>query len=99
MFPEAEEQRCWNHRRVNVLDRLGKKHQPQAKVWLPQLMYAETREAATQRKRQFQKWCEQQGWWKSSGRARFPTLLPRRHDNQLLTGRWLRNDVSACSCP
>lgn len=61
VFPEAEEQRCWNHRIVNVLDRLGKKHQPQAKVWLRQLMYAETRETAATLKRQFQQWCAQKG--------------------------------------
>jgi transposase-like protein len=61
VFPDAAEQRCWNHRMVNVLDRVAKKHQPQAKVWLRQVMYAETRETATQLKRKFQKWCEQMG--------------------------------------
>ena len=31
IFPEAREQRCWNHKVVNVLDKLPKKVQAQAK--------------------------------------------------------------------
>jgi transposase-like protein len=61
VFPEASEQRCWNHRMVNVLDKIGKKAQPQAKVWLRQVMYAETREQATALKGKFQGWCEKTG--------------------------------------
>jgi putative transposase len=61
VFPEAEEQRCWNHRMVNVLDKIGKKQQPAAKVWLRQLMYAETREKATELKGKFQSWCQKRG--------------------------------------
>jgi transposase-like protein len=57
VFPAAGEQRCWNHRVVNVLDRIGKKQQPAAKVWLRQVMYAETREHATELKGKFQRWC------------------------------------------
>jgi len=44
--PEAGEQRCWNHRILNVLDRVPKKGQGAAQVWLRQIMYAETREQA-----------------------------------------------------
>lgn len=61
VYPEAGEQRCWNHRQVNVLDRIGKKQQPAAKVWLRQLMYAETRKQAETLKQKFQQWCEQIG--------------------------------------
>ena len=61
VFPEAGEQRCWNHRMVNVLDKIGKKVQPQAKVWLRQVMYAETREQATALKGKFQSWCDKAG--------------------------------------
>jgi transposase-like protein len=61
VYPEAGEQRCWNHRLVNVLDKVSKSKQPQAKVWLRQLMYAETRERATELKGKFQAWCRQQG--------------------------------------
>jgi transposase-like protein len=26
VYPESEEQRCWNHRIINILDKLPKKH-------------------------------------------------------------------------
>jgi len=62
VFPEAREQRCWNHRILNLLDQIGKKGQAQAKVWLRQIMYAETREEAEALKTKFQRWCDQRGW-------------------------------------
>jgi len=43
VFPQAEEQRCWNHRILNVLDKLPKKAQARAKIMLRALAYAETR--------------------------------------------------------
>jgi putative transposase len=61
VYPEAGEQRCWNHRILNVLDRVPKKKQPQVKIWLRDLMYAPTREKAVEQKGKFQNWCEQQG--------------------------------------
>jgi transposase-like protein len=62
VYPEAEEQRCWNHRILNILDQIGKKGQAQAKIWLRQIMYAETREEAEALKGKFQRWCTQRGW-------------------------------------
>jgi len=61
VYPGAQEQRCWNHRLVNVLDRVPKKHQPEAKALLRGLMYADTQAAATERKQGFQKWCRKHG--------------------------------------
>lgn len=61
VYPEAGEQRCWNHRIVNVLDRAPKKKQGQLLVWLRELMYAPTREKADEQKGKFQSWCEGQG--------------------------------------
>ena len=61
VYPEAAEQRCWNHRLLNVLDRLAKKQQPAAKLWLRQVMYAATREEATALKGKFQAWCRNVG--------------------------------------
>jgi putative transposase len=61
VFPEASEQRCWNHRIVNVLDRVPKKKQAQVTVWLRELMYAPTREKADEQKGKFQQWCDGQG--------------------------------------
>jgi transposase-like protein len=40
--PEGEEQRCWNHKIVNVLDRLPKRLRAEAGERLGQMPYAET---------------------------------------------------------
>lgn len=40
--PAAAEQRCWNHRIVNVLDAIPKKHQMAASTLLKTMPYAET---------------------------------------------------------
>ncbi len=58
VYPEAGEQRCWNHRILNVLDQVPEKAQGQASVWLRQMMYAETREKAGELKGKFAAWCE-----------------------------------------
>jgi len=42
LHPSGEEQRCWNHKIVNVLDDLPKKVQPQAAELLKAMPYAET---------------------------------------------------------
>lgn len=62
VYPEAGEQRCWNHRILNVLDRVPTKKQAQVKVWLRELMYAPTREKADEQKGKFQAWCAGQGF-------------------------------------
>jgi putative transposase len=46
VFPEVAEQRCWNHKIVNVLDTLPKKLQAEARALLCQMPYAKTRGAA-----------------------------------------------------
>ncbi len=61
VYPEAEEQRCWNHRILNVLNKLPKKHHGQAKLMLKHIPYAETVEEAERLKRKFQSWCQQRG--------------------------------------
>ena len=43
VWPEAAEQRCWNHRMVNVLDRLPKREQKGARKLLRTVVYAESR--------------------------------------------------------
>ena len=48
--PTAAEQRCWNHRLVNVLDAIPKKHQAEARPLLTAIPYAET-EATCERLR------------------------------------------------
>jgi len=62
VFPEAAEQRCWNHRIVNVLDKVSKREQPQARLLLKTIPYAETCQEAERLKKKFQVWCEKKGF-------------------------------------
>lgn len=61
VYPGAEEQRCWNHRILNVLDKLPKRLQAAGKQLVCQIPYAETRREAERRKTQFTRWCTQHG--------------------------------------
>jgi putative transposase len=44
-YPQLAEQRCWNHRMVNVLDAMPKKHQAEARTLLGAMPYAESQAA------------------------------------------------------
>lgn len=61
VFPEAQEQRCWNHRIVNLLDKLPLKRQAEARALLTKIPYAETCDEAERQKQAFQAWCTQHG--------------------------------------
>jgi transposase-like protein len=61
VFPTGGEQRCWNHRLVNVLDTLPKKLQAEARELLTKIPYAETRAEAERLKRGFQAWATKKG--------------------------------------
>ncbi|MEQ8192470.1 MAG: IS256 family transposase [Candidatus Eremiobacterota bacterium] len=50
IYPECEEQRCWNHKVRNVMDKLPKYAQNKAKKRLREIYKADTRE-------QCQQWC------------------------------------------
>jgi transposase-like protein len=45
IYPASAEQRCWNHKMMNVLDQVPRKEQAKVKAWLRKMMYAETRAA------------------------------------------------------
>jgi len=62
VYPEAQEQRCWNHRILNLLDRIGKRDQPAATALLRNVAYADTLEQAERHKTTFQQWCGQRGY-------------------------------------
>jgi len=62
IYPGALEQRCWNHKMVNVLDKLPKKLQGQAKRHLQDIVYSETRESAEAERDDFVRWCRQEGY-------------------------------------
>ena len=46
VYPQAAEQRCWNHKILNVLDRLPKRHQEEAKLMLRRIPYAQAQREA-----------------------------------------------------
>ena len=57
VWPEAGEQRCWNHKILNVLDKLPKRQHDQARLMLRNIPYAETRTEAERLRRVFTRWC------------------------------------------
>ena len=57
VWPEAGEQRCWNHKILNVLDKLPKRQHDQARLMLRSIPYAETRAEAERLRRVFTRWC------------------------------------------
>ena len=52
-YPTLAEQRCWNHKIINVLDALPKKHQAEARTLLCAMPYAETQAACETLREQF----------------------------------------------
>ena len=62
VYPQAAEQRCWNHKIVNVLGKLPKRDHAQAKLVLCHIPYAETRKEAERLKTRFLAWCSERGY-------------------------------------
>ncbi len=57
VWPEASEQRCWNHKILNVLDKLPKRQHDQGRLLLRNIPYAETRAEAERLRKVFTRWC------------------------------------------
>jgi putative transposase len=57
VYPDAREQRCWNHRILNVLDKVPKRLQAQARLQLKQIPYADSEREALRLRERFQTWC------------------------------------------
>ena len=55
VWPETSEQRCWNHKMRNVLDRMPKREQPEARELLRAVVYAPTRAEAVKARQAFRK--------------------------------------------
>ena len=68
VYPEAGEQRCWNHRVRNVLDCIGKKKQGEAAALLKKVMYADTVKKAEASKQVFQTWARSLHYEKAAGK-------------------------------
>jgi transposase-like protein len=54
VYPQAQEQLCWNHKILNALDAVSKREQAQVKQHLNAMMYAESRSQALQERKKFE---------------------------------------------
>ena len=66
VWPETDELRCWNHRIMNILDRVKKCDQTAARDLLRNIAYAESRAQAEKAKMIFVAWCTEKGYAKAS---------------------------------
>lgn len=66
VYPGASEGRCWNHKVVNVLDKLPKKAQSTAKEWLREIAYAVSQEECERKRDKFLDWCLEEGYWSAA---------------------------------
>lgn len=65
-YPGVHEQRCWNHKILNVLDKLPKKAQGLAKRKLRDIAYAEGLEEAERKRDSFLGWCREEGYLRAA---------------------------------
>jgi putative transposase len=61
VYPDAGEQRCWNHKVLNVLDKLPRAQHAAARPMLSAIAYAETRSEAQRHRARFEAWCRKRG--------------------------------------
>jgi len=54
IYPQAQKQLCWNHKMLNVMDRVSNKEQVQANSPLNAMMYAESRQEALKERKKFE---------------------------------------------
>jgi len=66
IYPEALEQRCWNHKVLNVLDKLPKRAQGPAKRELQGVVYSESLKEAEERRDRFVRWCWEGGYHRAA---------------------------------
>lgn len=66
VWPEADEQRCWNHKVTNVLDQLPRAQRAVAKEMLGKIVNAKSRAEAERRRREFEDWCRSRGYMKAA---------------------------------
>lgn len=61
VYPDAAEQRCWNHKVLNVLDKLPRAQHVAARPMLSAIAYAQTRSEAERHRARFEEWCRKRG--------------------------------------
>jgi transposase-like protein len=54
VYPQAQEQLCWNHKMLNVIDCVSQKEQVAVKSHLNAMMYAENRQEALKERKKFE---------------------------------------------
>jgi len=62
VYPGVMEQRCWNHKVMNVLDKLPKKAQAQGKLGLQRIFSAESLKGAEDNRKLFADWCKKESY-------------------------------------
>ena len=62
VYPDAREQRCWNHKIINVLDKLPKRQHEQAKLMLRGIPYAGSRAESERLRSLFAGWCRERSY-------------------------------------
>ena len=96
IFPGAEEQRCWNHRVVNVLTQVPKQRQGEARELLTKIPYQASERQAQQNKRVFQNWCLEHSYERAAERSPrsrtwvaipHPAAQPKAHERRAGAGR------------
>jgi transposase-like protein len=92
IFPAAEERRCWNHKIVNVLDKLPRRVQVEAKGRLQKIAYSQSLKEAEENRDQFLKWCQEGNYQRAAatlerGWDRMVTFynFPKEHWRHLRT--------------
>jgi len=62
VYPGVLEQRCWNHKVMNVLDKLPRKAQVQAKLGLQKIFSSESLKEAEDNRNLFVGWCKKESY-------------------------------------
>jgi putative transposase len=62
VYPGVLEQRCWNHKVMNVLDKLPKKAQAQGKLGLQRIFSADSLKDAEDNRNLFAAWCKKESY-------------------------------------
>lgn len=66
VYPFAQQQRCWNHRKLNILNQLPQKAHIEATNLLKKITAADSQKAATKARTDFQDWATSKGYDKAA---------------------------------
>lgn len=102
VFPGAAEQRCWNHKLCNVLDKLPKRVLAEARALLKPIPYATTEKKARKLRDVFVRWCTEHGFDRAAetltddwGRMVAFYAFPKEHWKHLRTTNIVESPFAA----